>query len=94
MNVEDIKATVWDYTIDKCSEQETLNLQRYFIRQYMSWLPYRAIAEYTGASEHTTVIDSIRNALKPDLKSVVKALKKILDDKLHNYWKNTRRLFY
>lgn len=84
ITVDDIKATVRDYAIDKCSEAWVVHIQRYFIKQYMAWLPMRAIAETTGAKNHTAVLHSIRcvNA-NYNLNDILRRLRQILDDKLH-----------
>lgn len=82
--VDDIKLTVADFCIGQCQEKDMLKLQRYFIREYCSWMPFRAIAEQTGASDHSTVIQSIKEA-KTTIPAMymIKPLKKILDMKFH-----------
>ena len=84
MTVDDIKATVRDYTIDKCSQIWTVHIQRYFIREYMTWLPMRFIAESTDAKNHTAVLHSIRCVHSNyNLKETLTALKRILDQKFY-----------
>lgn len=58
MNADDIKLTVADFAIGKVSKHQVAILQRYFIHEYCSWLPMRAIAEMTGAASHTTIRDA------------------------------------
>jgi hypothetical protein len=60
MTAEDIKLTVADFAIGKVSKFQVAILQRYFIHEYCSWLPMRAVAEMTGAKCHTTVRDADR----------------------------------
>lgn len=87
MNAEDIKATVWDYAIDKCTPKDIVRLQRYFLKEYMSWLPLRAIAEYTGTKDHTKALDSIRAVGNSKiLDPLVTELTKIFDKKMGNHW--------
>lgn len=60
MRVDDIKATVRDYAVDKCTRHQIRILQRFFLHQYCKWLTQRFIAEITGGgSDHTKVRDAI-----------------------------------
>jgi len=87
MNAEDIKATVWDYSIGKCSDSDRLKLQRYFLREFITWMPLRAIAEQTGAWDHTVVIRSIKKVEgSTKLQPLVSGLKKIFNYKLGHHW--------
>lgn len=87
MNVEDIKATVWDYSIGKCSKSDMVRLQRYFLREFISWMPLRAIAEQTGGSDHTVVLKSIKMVeASVELKLIADELKKIFNYKLGHHW--------
>lgn len=82
MTVDDIKLTVWDYTIEKITTDEIVYLQRYFIRHYCLWMPLRAIAEQTGGRDHATIIDAIRIVNHTKLFNLVRPLTLILDAKM------------
>lgn len=45
---------------EEISLRDTLMLQRYFLHEYIKWLPLRRIAEMTGGAGHWTVISSIK----------------------------------
>lgn len=86
ITVDDIKATVRDYAIDKCTVMQVVHIQRYFIKKYLSWLPCRFIAEQTGAKDHTVVnmsINKIKN--NGNLKDILKAIESILDRKFYKH---------
>ena len=87
MNADDIKATVLDYAVDKCEPKDIVRLQRFFLKEYMSWLPLRAIAEYTGSNDHTKALDSIRAVGNSKiLNPIVTELTKIFDMKMGRHW--------
>jgi hypothetical protein len=83
MTVDDIKLTIWDYTIEKITIDEIVYLQRYFIRHYCLWMPLRAIAEQTGGRDHATIIDAIRIVNHTKLFNLVRPLTLILNAKMN-----------
>lgn len=83
----DIKATVLDYAVDKCSPGDVLRLQRYFLREFIAWMPLRLIAEHTGARDHTVVLSSIKKVDRHSkLKPMAADLFKIFNQKLGHHW--------
>jgi hypothetical protein len=60
MKVDELKLIVKDFATDKVTEHQVLILQRFFLREYFTWLPMRVIAEITGGADHTRVLDAVK----------------------------------
>jgi hypothetical protein len=86
MSVDEIMSAVEHYAADKATKRQVTMLQRYFIKEYCTWMTLRAIAELTGLKNHNTVFHSLRVVeYTPCLYSMIEPIKKIIKKKSSQY---------